>query len=139
MYIILRNRHWYRFRTFVVVYFIFCFRKKIFFSIIQQYNCFFLETFFTFFDFFKINPKYFSQSRSCRIIRVLYRLPCEYAQKMRKRSCIFSPASFALLFVKKLCNTRFKRQDLHWGVVDSKMSFFTALKSDNARCVWYMH
>ena len=33
--IILRNRHWHRFRTFIVVYFIFCFRKKIFF---QSYN-----------------------------------------------------------------------------------------------------
>ena len=38
---------------------------------------------------------------------------------------------FCATFRTKLCNTRFKRQDLHWGVVDSKM-FFTALKSDNA-------
>ena len=50
--IILRNRHCHRFITFTVVYFTFCFRKKIFFqSSTIQYR-FFLETFFTFFWFF---------------------------------------------------------------------------------------
>ena len=91
-----------------------------------------METFFTFFDFFKINPKYFSQSRSCRIIRVLYRLPCEYAQKMRKSSCIFSPASFALLFVQNYAILDLSDKIYTGGWWIPKCCFFTALKSDNA-------
>ena len=57
--IILRNRHWHRFRSFIVVYFIFCFRKKIFFQS-QQYNIgFFWKHFLRFFDFFQNEPQIF--------------------------------------------------------------------------------
>ena len=117
--IILRNRHWHRFRSFIVVYFIFCFRKKIFFQS-QQYNIgFSWKHFLRFLIFFKMNPKYFSLRRSCRLNRVFYRLPWKYAQKMQHFSCIFCAT-----FRTKLCNTRFKRQDLLREVVDSKMFLF---------------
>ena len=81
--IILRNRQCHRFITFTVVYFTFCFRKKIFFQSSRvQYNIhvldvevFFGNIFYVFLIFFKIDPKYFPQCRSCRINRVFHRLP----------------------------------------------------------------
>jgi hypothetical protein len=85
-----------------------------------QYRFFFSilgNIFYVFLIFFKMNPKYFSLRRSCRLIRVFYRLPCEYAQKMRR-------LIFCATFRTKLCNTRIKRQNLLREVVDSKMLLF---------------
>jgi len=128
--IILRNRHWHRFRSFIVVYFIFCFRKKIFFQS-QQYNIgFSWKHFLRFLIFFKMNPKYFSLRRSCRLNRVFYRLPWKYAQKMQQFSCIFCAT-----FRTKLCNTRFKRQDLLREVVDSKMFLFYCSQIGQCSCI----
>ena len=114
--IILRNRHWHRFRTFIVVYFIFCFRKKIFF---QSYNIqyrFFLETFFTVFWFFsKWTPNI--PPRGDLVAQIEYFTDCH---ESRLKSCCI----FCATFRTKLCNTRFRRQDLLGGMVDSKMLLF---------------
>ena len=42
----------------------------------------------------------------------------------RLKRCGARRRIFCATFRTKLCNTRFKRQDLHWGVVDSKMFLF---------------
>ncbi len=116
--IILRNRHWHRFRSFIVVYFIFCFRKKIFFQS-QQYNIgFSWKHFLRFFDFFQNEPQIFLPEEILSLKSSI--LPI--AMKVGSKDA--GPCIFCATFRTKLCNTRFRRQDLHWGMVDSKMLLF---------------
>ena len=92
--IILRNRHWHRFRTFIVVYFIFCLRIKIFINI--RVGFFWNHFLLRFFIFFQLNPKYMymyvcitctvAPRRSCRINRA-YFTDCHVSTLKR---CYFS-------------------------------------------------
>ena len=126
--IILRNRHWHRFRTFIVVYFIFCFRKKIFFQS-QQYNIgFSWKHFLRFFDFFQNEPQIFLPEEILSLKSSI--LPI--AMKVRSKDAADTPASFALLFVQNyaILDLSDKISSGRWWI--PKCSFFTALKSDNA-------
>ena len=125
--IILRNRHWHRFRSLIVVYFIFCFRKKIFFQS-QQYNIgFFWKHFLRFFDFFQNEPQIFLPEEILSLKSSI--LPI--AMKVRSKDAA-DPASFALLFVQNyaILDLSDKISSGRWWI--PKCSFFTALKSDNA-------
>ena len=126
--IILRNRHWHRFRSFIVVYFIFCFRKKIFFQS-QQYNIgFFWKHFLRFFDFFQNEPQIFPPAEILSPKSSI--LPI--AMKVRSKDADAASASFALLFVQNyaILDLSDKISSGRWWI--PKCSFFTALKSDNA-------
>ena len=134
--IILRNRHWHRFRSFIVVYFIFCFRKKIFFQS-QQYNIgFSWKHFLRFFDFFQNEPQIFLPEEILSLKSSI--LPI--AMKVRSKDAAVSPASFALLFVQNYAILDLSDKIYTGGWWIPKCCFFTALKSDNAHAyMTYIH
>ena len=109
------------------------FSKKNIFSIIQQYNIgFFWKHFFTVFWFFsKSTPNIFPSVDLVAWIE--YFTDCH---ESRLKRCEAWPRIFCATFRKKLCNTRFIRQDLHWGVVDSKMLLF--YRSQIGQCSRYI-
>ena len=79
-----------------------------------------------------------SQWRSCRLIRVFYRLPHESMHRLKR--CGHRVRIFCATFRTKLCNTRFKRQDLRREVVDSKMLLFYC--SEIGQCslsMWHIY
>ena len=94
--IILRNRHCHRYITFTVVYFTFCFRKKIFFQSSTIQFGFFWKHFLRFFDFFQNQPQIFPRAEILSDKSSI--LPI--AMKVGSKDAGDSPASFALLFVK---------------------------------------
>ena len=127
--IILRNRHCHRFITFTVVYFTFCFRKKIFFqSSTIQYR-FFLETFFTFFWFFSKSTSNILPAEILSLNSSI--LPI--AMKVGSKDADTVSASFALLFVKNYAILDLSDKISAGGWWIPKCCFFTALKSDNAQ------
>ena len=73
-----------------------------------------------FFVFFQNRPQIFAPAE----ILSLNSSTLPIAMEVGSKDAPLSAASFALLFVKKLCNSRIKRQDLRREVVDSKMLLF---------------
>ena len=121
--IILRNRHCHRFITFTVVYFTFCFRKKIFFqSSTIQYR-FFLETFFTFFWFFSKSTSNILPAEILSLNSSI--LPI--VMKVGSKDAGNLPASFALLFVKNYAILDLSDKISAGGWWIPKCYFFTAL------------
>jgi hypothetical protein len=110
------------------------FSKKNIFSIIQQYNIgFFWKHFLRFFDFFQNEPQIFLPEEILSLKSSI--LPI--AMKVRSKDAAESPASFALLFVQNYVILDLSDKIYTGGWWIPKCSFFTALKSDNARM--YVH